>query len=235
IPYTFQNTEVGRIVLNGEFGNEISDFIAQKSKLRVISWLPTAFRNFSNSVRQIRTPEDMKGLKMRTMQVPIHMSMVKALGANPTPIPWEELYSALQTGVVDGQENPPYAVVMAKLYEVQKYYTLDNHLLNVAVVVINDKFFNELKPADQQIIKHAARQAELALLGVVTAKENLDLRTISKAGCSIYNPTSAEFAQFREKVQGPVLKTLEGKVDKVWTDKLFKAIEKAEKETGLTP
>ncbi len=233
IPYTFQNTEIGRIVLNGEFGDELSDFIAQKSKMRVISWLPSAFRNFSNSVRPIRTPEDMKGLRMRTMQVPIHMSMVKALGANPTPIPWEELYSALQTGVVDGQENPPYSVVMAKLYEVQKYYTLDNHLLNIAVVVINDKFFNELTPEDQTIVKYAARQAELALLGVVTAKENLDLKAISKAGVSIYSPTPAEFAQFSEKVRGPVLKTLEGKVDKIWIDKLFKAVNKAEKETGL--
>lgn len=235
IPYTFQNTEIGRIVLNGEFGKEISDLIAQKSKLRVISWLPTAFRNFSNSVRPIHTPKDMKGLKMRTMQVPIHITMAKALGCNPTPIPWEELYSALQTGVVDGQENPPYAVVMAKLYEVQKYYTLDNHLLNVAVVVINEKFFNGLPPDDQQIIKYAARQAEMALLGVVTAKENLDLKTISEAGVSIYTPTPAEFTQFRETVQGPVLKTLEGKIDKVWIDKLFKAIEKAEKGTGLTP
>ncbi len=233
IPYTFQNTEIGRTVLNGEFGGELSDFIAKKSKMRVISWLPTAFRNFSNSVRPIRTPEDMKGLRIRTMQVPIHMTMVKELGANPTPIPWEELYSALQTGVVDGEENPPYSIVMAKLYEVQKYYTLDNHLLNIAVVVINDKFFSELTPTDQEIVKYAARQAELALLGVVTAKENLDLKLISKAGVSIYNPTPAEFAQFREKVQGPVLKTLEGKVDKVWIDKLFKAINKAEKETGL--
>lgn len=235
IPYTFQNTEVGRIVLNGEFGSEISDLIAKKSNLRVISWLPTAFRNFSNSVRPIHTPADMKGLKMRTMQAPIHMAMVKALGANPTPIPWEELYSALQTGVVDGQENPPYAVVMAKLYEVQKYYTLDNHLLNVAVVVINDKFFRGLSPADQQIIRYAARQAEMALLGVVTAKENLDLKAISKGGVSIYNPTPAEFTQFRQKVQQPVLDTLKGKIDQVWIDKFFKAIEKAEKETGLTP
>ncbi len=233
IPYTFQNTEIGREVLNGEFGSEMSDMIAKKSKLRVISWLPTAFRNFSNSVRAIHTPDDMKGLKMRTMQVPIHMSMVKALGANPTPIPWEELYSALQTGVVDGQENPPYSVVMAKLYEVQKYYTLDNHLLNIAVVVMNDKFFKSLKPEDQQIVKYAARQAEMALLGVVTAKENLDLKVISQAGVKIYTPTPTEFAQFRDLVQGPVLKTLEGKIDQIWIDKFFKAIGKAEKKTGL--
>lgn len=235
IPYTFQNTEIGRTVLNGPFGREMGDFIAQKSNLRVISWLPTAFRSFSNSVRPIHTPEDMKGLKIRTMQVPIHMTMVKALGANPTPIPWEELYSSLQTGVVDGQENPPYAVVMAKLSEVQKYYTLDNHLLNIAVVVMNDKFFNDLSPADQSIVKYAARQAEMAMLGVVTAKENLDLKAIAKAGTAIYNPTPEQFAQFRDKVQAPVLKTLEGKVDQVWSDKFFEAIKKAEQETGLTP
>ena len=78
------------------------------------------------------------------------------------------------------QENPPYALVMAKLYEVQKYYTLDNHLLNIAVVGINDKLFQSLSPEDQQIVKFAARQAQMALLGVVAAKENLDLKAIQK-------------------------------------------------------
>ncbi|MBI5581111.1 MAG: DctP family TRAP transporter solute-binding subunit [Deltaproteobacteria bacterium] len=233
IPYSFQNIEIGRKVLNGSFGQEITQLVREKSKLRVLSWLPTAFRNFSNSVREIRTPDDMKGLKMRVMQSPVHLSMVKALGANPTPIPWEELYSALQTGVADGQENPPYSVVMAKLYEVQKFYTLDNHLLNIAVVVMNDNFYNKLKPEDQKIIQYAARQAELSLLGVVCAKENQDLKKISDGGVKIYNPTPAEFAMFQKRAQGPVIEALEGKVSKVWVDKLFNAIKQAEKETGL--
>jgi len=221
------------MVLNGEFGQEMSDLIAQKSNLRILSWLPTAFRNFSNNVRPIHTPADMQGLKMRTMQVPVHMAMVKALGANPTPIPWEELYSALQTGVADGQENPPYSVVMAKLSEVQKYYTLDNHLLNIAVVVMNDKVYQGLSDADKAIVKFAARQAEMAMLGVVTAKEGLDLKAIADDGVEIYSPTPAEFSQFRDAVQGPVLETLKGKVDQVWIDKLFSAVDKAEKATGL--
>jgi len=233
IPYTFQNTEIGRIVFDGQFGADLTELIAKKSGIRILSWLPTAFRNFSNNVKPIHTPADMEGLKMRTMQVPVHLAMVKALGANPTPIPWEELYSALQTGVVDGQENPPYAVVMAKLYEVQKYYTLDNHLLNIAVVGINDKLFQSLSPEDQQIVKFAARQAQMALLGVVAAKENLDLKAIQKGGVEIYNPTPAEFSQFRDKVQGPVLEALKGKVDKEWVDKLFSAVNEAEKATGL--
>lgn len=234
IPYTFQNLEVGRKVLNGSFGQEMAQLVREKSKLKVLSWLPTAFRNFSNSTREIKTPDDMKGLKMRTMQSPVHVAMVKALGANPTVIPWEELYSALQTGVVDGQENPPYSVVMAKLYEVQKFYTLDNHLLNIAVVVMNDNFFNKLKPEDQKIIQYAARQAELSMLGVVFAKENQDLKKISDGGVKIYNPTPAEFAMFQKKAQGPVIEALEGKVNKMWVDKLFNSIKQAEKETGLT-
>ena len=233
IPYTFQNTEIGRAVLNGEFGAKMNEFIAKKCNLRILSWLPSAFRNFSNNVRPIRTPDDMKGLKMRTMQAPIHITMVRALGANPTPIPWEELYSALQTGVVDGQENAPYAVVMAKIYEVQKYYTLDNHLLNLPLVAMNEKFYQALSPDDQRIVKYAARQGAMALLGIITAKENQDLKTISEAGVEIYRPTPTEFAQFRDKVQGPVLKELEKKIDKEWIDELFKAIEKAERETGL--
>ncbi len=233
IPYAFQTTEIGRIVLNGEFGKEISEAAAQKSKLRVISWLPSSFRCFSNSVREIKTPEDVKGLRIRTMQVPVHLAMIKALEANPTPIPFEELYSALQTGVVDGQENAAYTMIMVKLQEVQKYYTLDNHLLNAAVVVMNDKFLKGLSPEDQAIIKYAAREADLAFLGVVTAKTNDDLKTLTKAGVKIYVPTPAEYKMFRDKVQGPVIKQLEGKVDQIWIDKLFKAIKQAEIDTGI--
>lgn len=234
IPYTFRTTEIGRLVMDGPFGDEMGKLVTEKSKLKVLSWLPTAFRNFSNNVREIKTPDDMKGLKMRTVQVPIHLAMVKALGANPTPIPWEELYSALQTGVADGQENPPYSIIMAKLQEVQKFYTLDNHLLNLAAVVINNNFFNKLKPEDQKIIEFAARQSALALLGIVLAKESDDLKAIAKAGVKIYTPTPAEFQMFRDRVQGPVLKELQGKVSQEWIDKLFSAVKKAETDTGMS-
>lgn len=233
IPYTFRTTEIGRKVLTGEFGKELNEELAKKSGLRVISWLPSSFRSFSNNVREIRKPEDLKGLKIRTMQVPVHLAMIKALEANPTPIPFEELYSALQTKVVDGQENAPYTMLMVKLQEVQKYYTLDNHLLNASIVVMNEKFLKSLKPEDQQVVLYAAREAELAMLGVVAAKASGDLDTLTKAGVKIYNPTSAEFNAFRDKVQPFVLKELQGKVDQAWVDKLFKAIKQAEEETSL--
>lgn len=234
MPYSFNNSEIARLVLHGWFGRELSDNLAARSNLRILSYLPASFRNFSSSKREIRSPADMKGMKMRTMQVPIHMEMVKALGASPTPIPWEELYSALQTGVVDGQENAPYVVLMGKIQEVQKFYTIDRHTANIALILINDKFYKGLSPEDRQAFDYAAREAQFAFLGLITGKENQDIREIEKAGVKIYYPTPAEYIQFRNATREPVLKVLREKVDKKWIDRFFKAVEEAEKQTGLT-
>lgn len=233
MPYSFQNTEIGRIVLDGWFGKELSDSIAKKSGLRIMTYMPSAFRNFSNNVREIRTPTDMKGLKIRTMEIPIHIEMVKALGASPTPIAWQELYSALQTGVVDGQENAPYVVLLGKIEEVQKFYTLDNHLLNLPSNLINEKFYQSLPAEDRTVFDFAAREATFAFLGIVKAKEVQDLKTIAKAGVKIYQPTPEEFVQFREATKAPVMEIIKKKVDPIWIEKFFKAIDEAERATGL--
>ncbi|MBI5578007.1 MAG: DctP family TRAP transporter solute-binding subunit [Deltaproteobacteria bacterium] len=234
IPYTVRNTEIGRMIYNGQFGKDLSEEIAAKANFRILSYLPSAFRSFMNNKRPIRTPADMKGLKIRTMEIAIHMEMVKALGASATPIAWSELYSALQTGVVDGQENAPYTVLLAKLQEVQKYYTLDNHLLNLALIIINDKFYKSLTPQDQRVFDYAARQAELAFLGIVTAKEAQDLEVIAKAGVQIYAPTPAEYAEFQKATKEPVLKVVKQKVDEKWINKFFDAVKEAEKKSGLS-
>jgi TRAP-type transport system periplasmic protein len=233
IPYTFPNTEVGRIVMSGRFGRELSDEIAQKSGLRVISYLTSAFRNFSNNKREIRSPNDMKGLKIRVMEIPIHVEMVKALGGSATPIAWQELYSALQTGVVDGQENAPYTMLLAKLQEVQKFYTLDNHLLNTVLMLINEKFYKDLTPADRQVFEYAAREATLAFLGIVKAKEADDLKTIASAGVKIYQPTPEEYSQFQKATKEPIMKIANQKIEQKWIDNLYKAIDEASLQTGL--
>lgn len=208
MPYTFPTTEVAREVLNGEFGKTLSDTIAEKSGVRILSYLPSAFRNFSNSVRPIRTPEDMVGLKIRTQQVPIHIKMVELLGASPTPIAWAELYSALQTGVVDGQENAPYTMLLANLQQVQKYYTLDHHLINMPLITINEEFYKSLSDEDRAIFDFAAREATFAMLGIIAAKESQDLKVIADAGVEIYQPTPAEFQMFVDKVQLPIAEML---------------------------
>lgn len=108
-------------------------------------------------MRPIRTPDDLKGLKIRTMENPAHMAMVKALGASPTPIAWGEVYMALQQGVVDGQENPVSVIQVAKFNEVQKYLTLDGHVYSIPPILMNDKFFSSLSPDVQKIITDTAK------------------------------------------------------------------------------
>lgn len=228
MPYTFPDTEIGRMVLDGPFGRELSDALAEKSGLRVLAYLPSAFRNFSNSVRPIKTPADMKGLKIRVQPIPVHLEIVKALGASATPIAWGELYNALQTGVVDGQENAPYTMLLANLQEVQKFYTLDHHLLNMPMIVINEEYYQNLPPEDQKIFRSAARQASFAMLGVIKAKESQDLRTIAEAGVEIYQPTAEEFQQFVDATREPLRKVLAENVDAKWFDKLDKAIADAQ-------
>ncbi|KAB2850693.1 MAG: TRAP transporter substrate-binding protein [Hyphomicrobiaceae bacterium] len=232
MPYTFPSIEVGRAVMNGKFGRELSDAIAEKSGIRVLSYLPSAFRSFTNNKRVIKTPADMKGLKMRVQNIPIHVEMVKALGASATPIAWAELYNALQTGVVDGQENAPYTMLLANLQQVQKYYTLDKHLLNMPLIVINEKFYKGLSKEDQRAFDLASREASFAMLGIITAKESQDLKTIAAAGVQIYSPTPAEFQKFVEATREPILTVMKQRVDPKWINGLSAAIEDAGKQLG---
>lgn len=228
MPYTFSTLETARKVMWGPFGRELADEVAKASGIRILSWLPSAFRNFSNSVRPIKTPADMVGLKIRVQPVPIHLKMVESLGASATPIAWGELYNALQTGVVDGQENAPYVVLLGHLEEVQKFYTLDGHLVNMPLVFINEDFYQGLSEEDRAVFDEAGRTASFAMLGIVTAKETADLKKITEAGIEIYKPTPEEFQQFVEATREPVRKVLEENVDASWFDKLEKAIADAQ-------
>ncbi len=228
MPYTFPTTEVAREVLEGPFGKKLSNIVAEQSGVRILNYLPSAFRNFSNSVRPIRNPEDMVGLKIRTQQVPIHIAMVEALGASPTPIAWAELYSALQTGVVDGQENAPYTMLLANLQEVQKYYTLDHHLINMPLITINEEFYQSLSETDRAVFDYAGRQAAFAMLGTIAAKESQDLKVIEQAGVEIYQPTAEEFQAFVEKSQKPIAEMLSDQVGAELIEELQQAIADAQ-------
>ncbi|WBU53808.1 TRAP transporter substrate-binding protein [Paracoccus sp. SCSIO 75233] len=224
LPYSFPSTAVAREVLNGEFGDNLSDKIAEASGVRILSYLPSAFRNFSSSTKMIKSPADMVGMKIRTQQVPIHIAMVEALGASPTPIAWAELYSALQTGVVDGQENAPYTMLMANLQEVQKYYTLDHHLINMPLITINEDYWQALPDEDKTAFQNAADEAAFAMMGVIAAKESQDLAVIRDAGVEIYQPTAEEFQQFVDAARQPVAELLAETTGQEIIDELTAAV-----------
>lgn len=198
-PYVFKDPLQAYDILDGPFGQKLFDDMAAKSGLRVLaSYENGGFRNFSNNKKVVKTPEDMKGLKIRTMDSPIYMETVKASGAAPTPIAWLELYSVLQTGVVDGQENSPITILGGSLQEVQKYYTLNGHVLGTAYIVASEKFLKAQTPEIQAAFVKAGKEASIAARGIVRASETLAMETLKKAGVNIYVPTAAEMEAWKK-------------------------------------
>ena len=149
IPFAFKNHNVAWRVYDGWFGQELRADILAKTGVRSLATTETGgFFALTNNKREIRTPEDMDGLKFRTMENPGHIKMISLLGASAVPIAWLELYTSLQTGVIDGQMNPLPTILIGKLEEVQKYVTLTNHLYGTDWFMVNDQWFSAL-PADQ--------------------------------------------------------------------------------------
>jgi len=215
IPYLFPNNVVAWNVLNTrtDFFKEISEDMASKTGMRLLGFFIEGQRHFTNSVREIRTPEDLKGLKIRTMEVPAHMEMVKAMGASPTPVSWLELYSALQTGVVDGQENPIGNILYLKGYEVQKYLTLDGHVTLLNTWVINEKWFAKQSPEIQAAILEAAQIATLTNRGMAELKDTVGLSELKEKGMQVYSPTPEELNQFKVVTQEAVIPYIKENVD----------------------
>lgn len=224
MPYIFPNVNVALRVLDGQFGKELSAASIKRSGVRILAYTHNGWRSFTNNKKVIRTPADIKGMKIRTQEDPAMMKIVESMGGSATPIAWGELYTALQQGVVDGEENPTSMVQVAKLYEVQKYMTLDGHIFGVNPICINEKFYQSL-PADIRfIIKDSAQTAGFIYNGLVEYGATLDVADLTKKGMKIYSPTEAEYQQFVKAAQGPCKEFVVSKIGKEWPDKLLKAI-----------
>lgn len=230
IPYLFSSPAVAWKVMDGWFGKEMAEDCLKKTGMRVLAYGETGFRNFTNSVRPIKSPADMKGLKIRVMESPVYINMVKALGAAPTPIAWPEVYTALQQKVVDGQENPVSVILSVKFFEVQKYLTLDGHSYGVDFILINDKFYQSLPKETQNIIKMAAINAGNCGRAIQQLNSALGVSQLKEKGMEIYSPNPKERALFREAAQKPVIEYIEKQIGRAWIDKLMKAVKEAEAE-----
>jgi tripartite ATP-independent transporter DctP family solute receptor len=157
LPYLWKDTETMFGALDGRMGQIIEPLLLEKG-FKVVGWWDNGFRHVSNNKRPIRAPEDLKGLKLRTLPTKVHIAFFRALGVSPVPMDWAEVYPALQQGVVDGQENPPGVVFFEKLPEVQKYYSLTQHVNEAGNVLMSVASWAKL-PADvQTAIMTAARQ-----------------------------------------------------------------------------
>jgi TRAP-type C4-dicarboxylate transport system substrate-binding protein len=214
------------------------DEYTKKTGLRLLHLTENGgFRCFSNNVKEIKTPADMKGLKIRVMPNPAHQKTVEALGALPVVIDWAELYTALKTKVADGQENAVATFLVPKLWEVQKFMTLDNHFYSINSVLLNDKWYQGLPKELQTAIDQAAVISTTVNRGVCTALEEKGIKLVTEKGMKVYAPSPKEKDMFKELSQKPVIEFLkkdfeEKKVDLKWFDRFFEAVAQAEKDLG---
>ena len=202
-PFMFANSKEADAVVDGPFGQGLHKKLEEKG-LVGLAYYELGFRELTNSKRPIKTVDDIAGLKLRVIPNPINVDWVKALGANPTPLPFPELYAALEQGAVDGQENPVATIKGAKLYEVQKYLALTNHQYNPQSVVVSKKFWDSLSPAEHKILQEAAAESAAYQRTQSRAQLQAGLDDLRKAGMQVTELPPAEIAKLREKMK-PVI------------------------------
>jgi len=169
----------------------------------VISLHANGFRNLTTKNSSVCAPEDLKGLRIRTMEVVPHQKMIEALGATAVPIPYLELYTSLQTGVVDGQENPPSQILQQRFYQVQGYMSETHHVMTVGAHITNEAWWQSLTDEQRGAILAANKEASLALDGTSLVQNMLGVQKIRDEGVEVCTPSQEQMAAFRAAVVGP--------------------------------
>lgn len=230
IPYVFSNPVVAWEVLDGPWGQKLFDGMISKGIRTVAIGENAGFRIWANNEREIRTPADMTGLKIRTMEIPAHQAMVSSLGASPTAIPWLEVYGALQTGVVDGAELPIIGALQQNLHEVFKYVTIDQHVYSLALIVISEKWFQTLPDDLKQAVIIAGKQAQVAGRGLSQSLINDVVDEFRKKDVQVTVASPEEQAVFRETAQPGVIAWMVEQFDQEYVDEFLNAVQTVESE-----
>lgn len=184
IPFLFRDYDHARRTLDGPIGQQILAGCEARG-LVCLAWWENGFRHITNNKRAVTTPEDVKGLKLRTMENPVHMTAFRSLGAAPTPMAFPELYGALQQGTVDGQENPMPVILSSKFSQVQKYLSLTGHVYSPALIIMSRAVWSKLGKDDQLVLREAARLGAAANRQKVAADEASGIEALKKAGMQV--------------------------------------------------
>ena len=229
IPFLYDNDEHAWRVYDSAWLKGFSDDMVKKSGIRMLGVADNGVRHFTNSLRPIQSPADMKGMKIRIQPSPVFKALVESLGASASAIPWAELPTALQQKVVDGQENGVTNILAASLYQHQKYATLDGHVWSVHAYMVNDRFYQGLSATERKAVDEGVAKA-VAIHRKMTADQDKDAKAIlEKLGMQVYVPTAAQVGEFRRLAQPPVRQWAEAEIGKAYVDDLFKAIESTRK------
>ena len=184
IPFLFRDYAHARAVLDGPIGQELLAKFPPKGMIG-LAWAENGFRHMTNSKRQVIQPDDLRGLKMRTMENPIHIEAYRQFGILPTPMAFSEVFTALQQGTVDGQENPLSVITSAKLDQVQKYLSLTGHVYSPAIFLMNKAQWDRLSDADKRAFVEAAKEGVKANRARVDEDERKAVADLRSKGMNV--------------------------------------------------
>lgn len=190
IPFLFKNYKHAHAVMDGPVGDELLNKFDRRMMVG-LAWGESGFRQLANNKRPVVTPDDLKGLKLRTMENQVHIKGFKTLGAQPTPIAFPEVYTALQQGTVDAVESPTQTMLTSKFYQVQKHLSLTNHIYAASAFLASKMFFDKLPEADKQAFRQAAGVGATAMRKAVVESEAEQLAELKKAGVMVVSEVDA--------------------------------------------
>jgi len=192
LPFLFRSPEHAYKVLDGPIGNQLFADL-EKQGWKGLAWAERGFRNLTNSKKDVNSPDDIKGLKIRVMQNPVYVDSFKALGANAVPMAWTEALTALQQGTIDGQENPLNVIVAFKLNESQKYMAITRHAYAPAPILMSMVTWKKLNPEQQKAVLKAAQEAAVYERAYNNASEKLWIKELERKGMKVTTPALQPF------------------------------------------
>jgi C4-dicarboxylate-binding protein DctP len=235
LPYLLPSAAVAWDFMHSDFASQMADDIRRKTGLVALAFTENGFRNITNNIHEVTSPDDMKGLKMRVMQSPVFIEFMKSMGAGATPIPINELILALKQGIVDGEENEPVFMNDWGIGDAQKYLTMTEHVFSTQLYLVNAQFFASLSPDQQAVLSAGAQLASMQNIVMREGRASDAIRAMEQKGLKVRMLTAAEKDVFKQTTQPPVLAYLKTQLGDDYMDKLLKAVAESEARVSVTP
>lgn len=230
IPFLFNSNQEAWRVLNGPFGKELAEKTLERTGMRVLAWGEgCGFRNLY-AKKQVKTPSDLKGMRVRVPENPGLMAMFQAMGAKTVTITWAEIYTGMQAGTADALDTELYSFAWKKLDEVTPFATMTLHGYNLHPLMINEEFFQSLSDRHRQIILEGAELFRVVTDGMSRASEIKCIEDMEKTGFKLYYPTPGEREEWKKVGQKPYIDMIVKKTGQEWIDKIMKATEDVRRE-----
>lgn len=226
LPFLFDNEKVADAVLDGPAGQKLLDTLPDKGLIGLLYW-ENGFRNITNSRHEISKMEDIKGIKLRVMQNEVALAVFNGLGANAIPMPFTELFTALETKTVDGQENPLSTIKTSKFYEVQPYLTISNHVYTPFVLLASKRWWDGLTADERDVLKQAAKTSQAYQRKISREADSESLQFIKDKGVKVSKFSTEEKEKIRTTLE-PIVARLRTEIGPETVDEVMQAAKKAQ-------